>query len=159
MNELNNNQPLPPELESLCARLDDLGASERACAPASLQARILSATEGVISRPAQTLRLTETDSVGRSGLIGHLRIRRIVWPMRVAAVIAVAIGGWAAFNGFNGPKPTPPSFNPDEVFDYVFGRSGTSEQIQRLLLDTANLESLVGNDDFGVPDMNYLESL
>ncbi|MDP1660827.1 MAG: hypothetical protein Q8L55_02830 [Phycisphaerales bacterium] len=159
MNDQNNNQPLPPELEALGARLDDLGASERACAPADLQSRILAATTGVIAHPAPTLRLTQQPAANRTGLVGQLRLRRIVWPMRVAAVIAVAIGGWAAFNGFNGPKPTQPSFNPDEVFDYVFGRSGTSEQIQRLLQDTANLESLVGSDDFGVPDMNYLESL
>ncbi len=159
MIDQNHNQPLPPELEALSARLDNLGAAERAGAPADLQSRIFAATTGVIAQPATPLRLTQPAAADRTGIVGRLRMHRIVWPMRVAAVIAVAIGGWAAFNGFNGPKPTAPSFNPDEVFDYVFGRSGTSEQIQRLLQDTAKLESLVGSDDFGVPDMNDLESL
>ncbi|HYD01416.1 MAG TPA: hypothetical protein VEB22_09340, partial [Phycisphaerales bacterium] len=93
------------------------------------------------------------------GVIGRLSIRRLDWPMRVAAVIAVMIGGWAVFNGVNGPKPSSPTFNPDEMFDYVFGRSGTTEQIQHLLMDASNLDVLIGGEDLGESDLGDKESL
>ncbi|HZW06315.1 MAG TPA: hypothetical protein VFF65_04255 [Phycisphaerales bacterium] len=152
MKEMNNNQ-LPPELEALDARLAALGAAERAAAPASLEAEIFAATSGFGAAEAPAPKPQP------SGVIGRLSLRRLDWPMRAAAVIAVMIGGWAVFNGANGPKPAGPTFNPDEMFDYVFGRPGTAEQIQHLLGDAANLDALIGGEDLGEPDVGDKESL
>lgn len=162
MNDHNDDIQLPPELEALDARLADLGRAERAAAPADLEARIVAATSVAARGPA--LRIAPETRAEPVGLFGRLSVRRLDWPMRVAAVIAVMIGGWAVVHGINGTQPGPSKppaaqFNPEEVFDYVFGRSGTSEQIQRLLLDTAKLETLVGGDDLGDPEIGDQENL
>lgn len=162
MNDHNEDIQLPPELEALDARLADLGRAERASAPADLEARIVAATSGTIAARGPALRIGPQTRTEPVGLFGRLSVRRFDWPMRVAAVIAVMIGGWAVVHGINGTQPSqspPAQFNPDEVFDYVFGRSGTSEQIQRLLLETAQLETLVGGDDLGDPEIGEQENL
>jgi hypothetical protein len=164
MNDHNENIQLPPELEALDARLADLGRAERATAPAELEARIVAATNAALAAHGPALRIAPQTRAEPVGLLGRLSVRRLDWPMRVAAVIAVMIGGWAVIHGINGTQPSPTKlqpaqFNPDEVFDYVFARSGTSEQIQRLLLDTAQLETLVGGDDPGDPEIGDQENL
>ena len=148
MNDQNHDN-LPVELEELDARLSALGATERAQAPADLEARIMAATSGVIA-PAAAPRKEPI------GVIGRLSIKRLDWPMRAAAVIAVMIGGWAVFHGADGPQRGPGpehavAIDPEKLANFVFN-SGPSEQLQRLLLETATLETLTGNDDLTSPD-------
>jgi len=155
MNDPINSQALPPELEAIDRRLAHLGDAERAGAPVSLESRINAATTGVFAHRA---------TPPRSGVLAHLGGRRLDWPMRVAAVIAVMIGGWAVIHGMGDNPAKAPSlnaqFNPDEVFEYVFGRPGTTEQqIQRLLMDTAQLEDMIGGNDLGDIDTTDQEKL
>jgi len=161
MNDRHDNQSFPPELEAIDRRLDGLARAEREAAPAALEARICAATAG--SFAARGLVRTHEAAGARGGVLARLGGRRLDWPMRVAAVIAVMIGGWAVVHGIDGTPAKGPSlnaqFNPDEVFEYVFGRQGTTDQIQRLLLDTAQLEDLVGGNDLGDIDSSDQESL
>lgn len=161
MNEHNENyEALTPDLAALDAGLAELGAAERAGAPSELEGRIIAATSGVVvSNARKPLALAgKSDAPARTGVLGRLSVKRLDWPMRVAAVIAVMIGGWAVFNGVNGPKPAAPSFNPDEVFDYVFGKTGTAEQIQNLLGEVSDLEMLIGGGEHE-PEIGDQESL
>jgi hypothetical protein len=154
-----NNTNLPAELAALDARFAELGAAERAAAPAGVESRILAATAPVVV--ARVVIPARKEPVG---VIGRLSIRRLDWPMRAAAVIAVMIGGWAVINGVNGPRtgsgpgPGPAPLDPEKLANFVFN-SGPSEQLQRLLLETAKLETLMGDDDLNGPDGGDLETM
>ena len=166
MNEQNENmEALTPELTALDAGLAELGAAERAGAPSALEGRIVAATSGVLaSRAKPVLTLVRPEP---TGLIGRLSVKRLDWPMRVAAVIAVMIGGWAVIHGVRGVDrgvivgPAKSSAEAERMLAIwsTLENSGASEQIQKLLLETANLQSMVGGDDLGEPDGADLENL
>lgn len=151
------NEALSPELDALDAQLARLGAAERAAAPASLEGRIGMATAGVFAPKAGARAANEP-----KGVLGRLSVRRLDWPMRVAAVIAVMIGGWAVFHGVQGPGPKAgASFDAEKIASILasWEKSGASEQIQKLLIDANSLETLIGSDDVGLGDPSDQESL
>lgn len=164
MNEQDNIE-LTPELAALDAGLAQLGAAERAAAPAQLEGRIVASTEGLL-RP----RVVHAPVAGRAPhggwLLKRLGGKRLDWPMRVAAVICVMIGGWAVFHGIGGVKTEggkPPLDGKAEAERMLaiwstIDNGGTAEKIQGLLKDAKSLEELLGSDDLA-PDLSDQESL
>ncbi|MFT3684838.1 MAG: hypothetical protein QM783_07900 [Phycisphaerales bacterium] len=149
MNEHEHNE-LTPEIAALDAHLDALGGAERAAAPAELEARIMSATSGLLkAKPVAA-------PTPRTGVLARIGGRRLDWPMRVAAVISVMIGGWAVFHGIGGVKTETPKKQVVDgtqeaekllsIWSSLEG-GGTAEKIQNLLIDAEKLQSLVRQDD------------
>ena len=170
MNELNESfEALPPELAALDAGLAELGAAERAGAPAGLEAKIIAATAGTLASPIRAQPALKIAGREPKGLLHRLSVKRLDWPMRAAAVIAVMIGGFAVYNGANGPgsinrgpKQIVGSEEDAERLLSIWSsleKGTTAEKIQGLLLDAANLETMVGEDDFGVPDFTDQENI
>ncbi|MBY0308059.1 MAG: hypothetical protein K2Q09_04885, partial [Phycisphaerales bacterium] len=98
-----SNSQLTPDLAALDARLNELGAAARADAPTALEDRIVHATGALLTGSGKSPAAAPVGVIARLGLNG----RRLDWPMRVAAVISVMIGGWAVFHGINGVQREP----------------------------------------------------
>lgn len=162
MNEHNENmEALTPELSALDAGLAELGAADRAGAPSGLEGRIIAATSGLLAAP-KPLQLVRTEP---RGIIGRLSVKRLDWPMRAAAVIAVMIGGWAVINGSGGPGGAVPAQKGNAEAEQLLTiwsaleKTGASEKIQNLLMDAANLESLVVDNGLGETDTGEQENI
>jgi hypothetical protein len=157
MNEQEFNQSLTPEIVSLQAELDALGAAERSAAPRELEARIVASTAALAAQKA---------SANRTGVLARIGGRRLDWPMRVAAVICVMIGGWAVFHGIGGVqsetnKPKVDGTQEAEKLLSIWSTlegGGTAEKLQTLLKNAQDIEQLVNPDDVE-PDLSDPESL
>jgi hypothetical protein len=119
----------PDDLLAVSAALDELGARERASAPAALEARIIARTRELIPAPAPLV-------------ITKYRSRRVFSAMRVAAMVAICGTSAAIWLGSLGrtARAAQPTLEDDvNLMLALRPQDSVGERIDVLFSDTAAL--------------------
>lgn len=135
---------LPADLAPLARAADRLATAEQVAAPAGLEARIAAATA-----PAPSLRLVRHDGP-------VIVVKRVRWAVRVAAAVALLVGGYGAYLVFSPASPAhipggavATNESPIDVAARglaLLDAATTSDGLERALAEAEQLELLIQSD-------------
>lgn len=129
----------PDDLLAVAAGLDELGALERASAPAGLEDRVLARTRDLLPAPAPLVMV-------------KARSRRVFTAMRMAAVVAVCGASAAIWLGSLGrtARAAQPTLEDDvNLMLALRPQDSVGERIDVLFSDTAALRDSVKSIEGG----------
>lgn len=151
----NPHDHLDQDLLKLSDDLDTLARHDRAQASASMEDRLFMATRSTLGTPAPTIheaapRLQSTPARWR------------IWAPRIAAMLAVVVGGWVVFNSRSTVNSVESGSDIDSLLAAMEAVDSVSDNTRDLQLIAGQLgliQATIAGDFFETPVSNEQENL